>query len=99
MRIAVIGSRGYPSTYGGFETFVRVLAPFLRDRGHSVVVYGREGRPVHRRTSIGGVDVVPTLGVESKSFSTLSFGLSGTVDAAIRGFDAALVVNVANGYF
>ena len=28
-RVAVLGTRGYPSYYGGFETLVRKLAPFL----------------------------------------------------------------------
>ncbi len=45
MRFAVIGSRGYPSTYGGFETFVRALVPYAVADGHEVVVYGREGAP------------------------------------------------------
>ncbi|MEY4175920.1 MAG: hypothetical protein RI900_3085, partial [Actinomycetota bacterium] len=42
MRIAIIGSRGYPSTYGGFETFVRRLAPYLAEQGHEVTVYCRK---------------------------------------------------------
>ena len=28
MRIALIGSRGFPSSFGGFETFVRELVPY-----------------------------------------------------------------------
>ncbi|MHB8691984.1 MAG: DUF1972 domain-containing protein [Solirubrobacteraceae bacterium] len=40
-----------------------------------------------------------TPGIESKSTSTLSFGLSSCLDAAARRFDAALVLNIANGYF
>src|SRR4051812_7453306 len=41
-RVAIIGTRGYPSFYGGFETAVRRLAPFLCDRGWDVTVYSRE---------------------------------------------------------
>lgn len=99
MRIAILGCRGYPSTYGGFETFVRVLAPALTAAGHTVIVYGRDGHGVHRPADIDGISVVRTLGVDSKSLSTLSYGLSGSVDVAIRRPDVALVVNVANGYF
>lgn len=41
--LAIIGTRGYPSYYGGFETAVRKLAPFLQDNGWDVTVYGRPG--------------------------------------------------------
>lgn len=45
------------------------------------------------------VRCVWTPGLDSKAASTLSFGLTSHLDAAIRGFDVALVLNVANGYF
>lgn len=41
--VAVIGTRGYPSYYGGFETAVRKLAPYLVQCGWDVTVYGRKG--------------------------------------------------------
>jgi len=39
MRIAILGSRGFPSTYGGYETLVRHLARRLVYDGHEVTVY------------------------------------------------------------
>lgn len=41
--IAVIGSRGIPARYGGFETFAEELAPRLVGLGHRVTVYCRNG--------------------------------------------------------
>jgi glycosyltransferase involved in cell wall biosynthesis len=41
MRIAIIGSRGIPCTYGGFETFAEKLSVALAERGHKVTVYGQ----------------------------------------------------------
>ncbi|WP_081487035.1 DUF1972 domain-containing protein [Gordonia terrae] len=41
--VAIVGTRGYPSYYGGFETLVRKLVPFLTERGWRVVVYCRSG--------------------------------------------------------
>ena len=101
VRIAIIGSRGYPSTYGGFETFVRRIAPFLADRGHGVTVYGRSGDAWRRPTegSVDGIRTVVTRGIDSKSFSTLRFGCTAAWHARSGGYDAALVMNVANGYF
>jgi len=99
--VAIIGTRGYPSYYGGFETAVRKLAPYLVDKGWDVSVYGRPGatRPEDPERDARVVSRV-TRGVESKSLSTLSYGLSASVDAAVRRRPAvALVMNVANGFY
>ena len=42
MRIAILGTRGIPARYGGFETFAEELAVRLAKRGHQVTVYCRE---------------------------------------------------------
>jgi glycosyltransferase involved in cell wall biosynthesis len=98
--VAVIGTRGYPSYYGGFETAVRKLAPYLAGTGWDVTVYGRRGAT---RINDQGVDhrvgARVTHGLETKSLSTLSYGLTASFDAAARRPDVALVMNVANGYF
>ncbi|MEW6068089.1 MAG: DUF1972 domain-containing protein [Nitrospirota bacterium] len=39
MKVAIIGSRGIPARYGGFETFAEVLAQGLAKYGHEIVVY------------------------------------------------------------
>ncbi len=39
MRIAILGTRGIPANYGGFETFAQELSIRLVARGHDVVVY------------------------------------------------------------
>jgi glycosyltransferase involved in cell wall biosynthesis len=98
--VAVIGTRGYPSYYGGFETAIRKLAPHLADRGWDVTVYGRRGatRPEDKDMDHRIVSRVKR-GVETRSLSTLSYGLTSTLDAAGRRPDVALVMNVANGYF
>ncbi len=99
MRIAIIGSRGYPSYYGGFETFVRRLAPSLRDQGHEVTVYGRGGGLRFRSRVIDDIHCVDTPGLETKSLSTLSHGMFASMHACRQDYDAALVVNVAHGFF
>ena len=42
MRIAILGTRGVPANYGGFETFAEELGKRLVQRGHQVTVYGRD---------------------------------------------------------
>lgn len=98
--VAIIGTRGYPSYYGGFETAVRKLAPYLAHAGWAVTVYGRAGATADDDPLRDArVRSVVTRGVESKSISTLSYGLSATANAARLKPDVALVMNVANGYF
>src|SRR5881296_854481 len=41
VRIALLGTRGIPANYGGFETFAEELSTRLAKRGHQVTVYGR----------------------------------------------------------
>ncbi len=98
--VAIIGTRGYPSFYGGFETLVRKLAPYLADRGWKVTVYSRPGATSDAAEfEHPGITSVVTKGVESKSLSTLTFGATSTFDAVRRKPDVALVMNVANGYW
>ncbi len=102
MKLAILGSRGYPSTYSGFETLVRKLAPYLVEQGHDVTVYTRRtgGLTLRWRTEvIDGVKCVTTPGWDSKTASTLSFGFTSSLHAAVRKFDAVLVLNVANGFY
>lgn len=98
--VSIIGTRGYPSYYGGFETAVRRIAPFLVDAGWDVTVYGRHGStkphdPARDRRVVSRT----TWGVEGRSASTLSYGLTASLDAAARRPDVALVMNVANGFY
>ncbi|MDN3478910.1 glycosyltransferase [Curtobacterium sp. APC 4022] len=98
-RVAIIGTRGYPSFYGGFETAVRHIAPALVDAGWDVVVYGRSGVTLDEAQADTRVERRTTRGIESKSLSTLSFGLTAVLDALFHQVDVALVMNVANGFW
>ncbi len=39
MKVAILGTRGIPNSYGGFEQFAEYLSVGLVERGHSVTVY------------------------------------------------------------
>ena len=99
MKFAILGSRGFPSTYGGYETLVRHLAPFLVQAGHDVTVYCRTRDSARRIWIADDVRCIATRGRDTKSLSTLSYGMTATLDASFRGFDAVLVLNIANGFW
>jgi glycosyltransferase involved in cell wall biosynthesis len=98
MRVALLGTRGIPAQYGGFETFAEELAARLAARGHQVTVYTRrltEADAVAVRTHRGAqVRVLPALRL--KAFETLSHTLLSSLDVSRRRFDVVLMCNAAN---
>ena len=99
MRIAILGTRGIPASYGGFETFAEHLATRLVARGHQVTVYCRAHYVSPRQLEFHGVrlQVLPT--IRHKYFDTVIHAFLSAVHAAPKRFDAALVCNAANAPF
>jgi|SRR4051794_4849143 glycosyltransferase involved in cell wall biosynthesis len=96
MRIALLGTRGIPANYGGFETFAEELSTRLAERGHKVLVYCRE-KP--QSSLYRGVQLryLPTW--RHKYFDTLAHTALSTADLLFRRFDAILYCNAANAIF
>lgn len=98
--IDIVGSRGYPSYYGGYETIVRRIAPYLADAGWNVRVWARHGAVVEDDPLLDPrIETIYSPGFETKSLSTLSYGATATAGAAWNKPDVALVCNVANGFW
>lgn len=57
MKIAILGTRGIPNYYGGFEQCAEYLAIGLVKRGFEVVVYNSHNHP-HQETEWNGVKIV-----------------------------------------
>ena len=57
LRVALLGTRGIPAGYGGFETFAQQLAVRLVQRGHQVTVYAEADRPGLPDTMYQGVRI------------------------------------------
>jgi glycosyltransferase involved in cell wall biosynthesis len=99
MRIAILGTRGIPASYGGFETFAEHLARRLVLRGHDVTVYCRAHYVSPRQLEYHGVKlkVLPT--IRHKYFDTVVHTLLSAIHAVSGRFDAALICNCANAPF
>ncbi|CAL4858603.1 DUF1972 domain-containing protein [Microbacterium sp. MM2322] len=96
--IAMIGTRGVPASYGGFETAVEEIGRRLVERGHGVTVYTR-GSQTRDRTYLG-MKVVHLPALPVKQLETLSHtGLSAVHAVLGRRPDAAFVFNAANSPF
>jgi glycosyltransferase involved in cell wall biosynthesis len=99
MRIAILGTRGVPASYGGFETFAEQLSTRLVKRGHHVTVYCRSHYVSPRQLEYHGVHlkVLPT--IRHKYFDTVVHTFLSSLHATTRRFDAALICNAANAPF
>jgi len=99
MRIAILGTRGIPANYGGFETFAEHLSTRLVARGHEVTVYCRAHYVSPRQIEFQGVrlKVLPT--IRHKYLDTVIHTFLSAVHAVPRRYDAALICNAANAPF
>lgn len=93
LRIALLGSRGVPHTYGGAEAFYIELAPRLVQRGHEVMVYNRSGLYKEKPSHYRGARLIYTPGFESKNFGSLSHSITSIADVIFRKVDVVLCVN------
>lgn len=100
MKLAILGTRGVPATYGGFETFAAELSTRLVSRGHDVTVYCREidGSSSGAGASWNGVRRIVLPAVRHKYLETVTHTLLSAIDATARGFDAVLLCNAANAF-
>ncbi len=98
LRMAVLGTRGIPAAYGGFETFAEKLSVRLAERGHDVTVYGRAGSvdPALHGTTWRGVRLVVLPAPRSKYLETVAHTLRAARWAARAQHDFALLCNSAN---
>jgi glycosyltransferase involved in cell wall biosynthesis len=98
LRIAMVGSRGIPHTYSGYEAFIGEVAPRLADRGHEVVVYCRRSLFRERPRVHKGVQLIYLPSIETKTMGTITHTLVSMCDVIFRQMDVIFVVNVANAF-
>jgi glycosyltransferase involved in cell wall biosynthesis len=97
LRIALLGTRGIPANYGGFETFAEEISTRLVERGHRVTVYCR-GRGVDRVYRGVQLRHLPT--IRHKYLDTVAHTGLSTLDVlAHHQQDVVLYCNAANAVF
>lgn len=97
MNIALMGTRGIPANYSGFETFYENLGPRLAERGHRVTVYNRPHHVGHRDLrSYKGVRLVHMPSVATKHLDTISHTALSVLHGLTQRYDIAYICGVGN---
>ncbi len=99
LRIALLGSRGIPASYGGYETLMEEVSTRLAQLGHEVTVYCRSHYTPRRLREHRGVRLVVLPTLRTKYFDTPVHTFLSCIHAFACRYDAALVVNAANAVF
>ena len=95
MKVALMGTRGVPAQYGGFETAVEEIGKRLARRGYDVTVYCRN--PRQRMTRYEGMRLVNAPALRHRMAETLSHTTASTAHAIIRDHpDVVLLLNAGN---
>jgi glycosyltransferase involved in cell wall biosynthesis len=91
MKIGILGTRGIPNSYGGFEQFAEHLAFGLVQRGHHVFVYTSNLNP-YKEKDWRGVNLIPCKNWEDKlgTAGQFVYDLNCINDARGQNFDVLL---------
>lgn len=91
MKIAILGTRGVPNHYGGFEQFAEYLAAGLVEKGVDVSVYNSHSHP-YKNNIWKGVKLIHKLDPENNlgTFGQFIYDLNCIVDARNKEFDIIL---------
>jgi glycosyltransferase involved in cell wall biosynthesis len=96
MNIALLGSRGIPARYSGFETFYEQLAIRLVQRGHVVNVYNRRYFMLDGPNEFQGVKIISLPSIPTKHLDTISHCLLSSLHALFKRYDVAYYCIVGN---
>ncbi|UCF79363.1 MAG: glycosyltransferase family 4 protein [Candidatus Eiseniibacteriota bacterium] len=86
MKVAMIGQKGIPATYGGIERHVEEVGTRLAARGHEVAVYCRYYY-TRMKDKYRGVKLIRLPSIRTKHLDTATHCAVSTLDAMVRGFD------------
>ena len=100
IRVSMLGVKGYPYVYGGYETLIKELAERLVLKQMDITVYCHRSLFQGRPTQVKGIKLVYVPSIEQKSLSQLTHTFLSTLHACfIRRPDVIFYVNAANGPF
>ncbi len=96
MKIALLGTRGIPASYSGFETCVEQLGQRLVQRGHNVTVYCRSHHITYIGNEYKGMRLVKLPTIANKYLDTMVHSFISSLHALFQSYDVALYFIAGN---
>ncbi len=96
MKIAILGTRGIPASYSGFETCVEQLGQRLVQRGHQVTVYCRTHHIIYPGQTYKGMRLVKLPTLANKYLDTIVHSFISSIHALPQRYDIALYFIAGN---
>jgi len=93
LKIAILGTRGIPNHYGGFEHVSEYVSEGLVKRGHSVTVYNSHNHP-YQEDTWNGVDIKHCYDPEYLigTAGQFIYDLNCLIDARRKNFDVVMMM-------
>lgn len=93
LKIAILGTRGIPNHYGGYEQAATFLSAGLQQKGHSVTVYNSHNHP-YKENNWNGVEIVHCYDPEFRTGTAGQFiyDLNCIRHARKKNYDAILLM-------
>jgi len=96
MKIALLGTRGIPANYSGFETCVEQLGQRLVQRGHQVTVYCRSHHITYNGEFYKGMHLIKLPTIKNKYLDTIFHSFISSLHALLQHYDVALYFIAGN---
>ena len=97
LKVAIMGAKGYPYVYGGYDTMVKELGERLVAKGVHVRVYNHKSLFKEKPRYVNGIECIYMGAVESKIGTQLSHTFFSMIHACFSDVDVIFVVNSGNG--
>lgn len=91
MKIAILGTRGIPNNYGGFEQFAEIFAVYLAQQNHEIYVYNTHDH-IFKGKMFQGAHIIHKYNSEHKigTAGQFFYDLNCILDSRKRKFDIIL---------
>ena len=99
MKVAIIGTRGIPASYSGFETSVQETSTRFVKKNIETFVYCRANHYKEKFKEYRGVKLIYLPSVKSKHLDTITNTLLTCFHLLFRKYDVVIVYGVGNSLF
>jgi glycosyltransferase involved in cell wall biosynthesis len=99
VKIAILGSRGIPVSYGGFETLAEELSTRLVHKGHDVTVYCCGHYSITGESTYKGVKRVVLPTIRTKVLEKPVFAFLSLLSSSVKNYDVILMLGISVSFF